>query len=284
MVSKSEIANQIVWEEIGISNDFMFGKVMREPELCRKLLETILQVSIKRIEYPEEQKVIDIAKDSKSVRLDVYVNDDAGTVYDVEMQTTSARDLPKRARYYQGMIDLQLIEKGAYYEELNKSFVIFICTFDPFKLGRHLYTFQNTCKEEPELQLGDGTTKIFLNASGTTDDVSGDLKSFLDYLSGKEVSGNPFVDALDTAVQRARADDEWRREYMTLYMRDRENLEKGRAEGREEGRAEGRVEGRAEMICELYFGGDISAEKAAERLNMTLEEFKKLIQQQIEKA
>ena len=63
---------------------------------------------------------------------------------------------------------------------------------------------------------------------------------------------------------------------MTLYMRDRENLEKGRAEGREEGRAE--------MICELYFGGDISAEKAAERLNMTLEEFRKLIQQQIEKA
>lgn len=75
---------------------------------------------------PEEQKVIDITKDSKSVRLDVYVNDDAGTVYDVEMQTTSSKDLPKRSRYYQGMIDLNQIEKGAFYRDLNKSFVIFI--------------------------------------------------------------------------------------------------------------------------------------------------------------
>lgn len=187
--------------------------------------------TIKKIEYPEEQKVIDITKDSKSVRLDVYVNDDAGTVYDVEMQTTSSKDLPKRSRYYQGMIDLNLIEKGAFYRDLNKSFVIFICTFDPFGKGRHIYTFQNVCKEAPELLLGDETTKIFLNSTGTMDDVPKDLKEFLDYVSGKNVSGSQFVDALDSAVQRARADDEWRREYMTLYMRDKENLEKGREEG-----------------------------------------------------
>ena len=122
-VNKNE---QISWDKIGISDDLMFGKVMRNQELCKKLLETILRVPIKKIEYPEEQKVIDITKDSKSVRLDVYVNDDAGTVYDVEMQTTSSKDLPKRSRYYQGMIDLNQIEKGAFYRDLNKSFVIFI--------------------------------------------------------------------------------------------------------------------------------------------------------------
>ena len=26
------------WEELGISNDFLFGKVMQNPELYRKLL------------------------------------------------------------------------------------------------------------------------------------------------------------------------------------------------------------------------------------------------------
>lgn len=60
--------------------------------------------------------------------------------------------------------------------------------------------------EDPELLLGDETTKIFLNSAGTMDDVPKDLKEFLDYVSGKNVTGNQFVDALDSAVQRARAD------------------------------------------------------------------------------
>ena len=75
------------WNEIGISNDFLFGKVMRDPELCRELLEVILNVPIERVEYPEEQKTIDIAQDARSVRLDVYVADGNNTVYDIEMQT-----------------------------------------------------------------------------------------------------------------------------------------------------------------------------------------------------
>ena len=68
------------WNEIGISNDFLFGKVMRDPELCRELLEAILNVPIERVEYPEEQKTIDIAQDARSVRLDVYVADGNNTV------------------------------------------------------------------------------------------------------------------------------------------------------------------------------------------------------------
>ena len=267
-VNKNE---QISWDKIGISDDLMFGKVMRNQELCKKLLETILRVPIKKIEYPEEQKVIDITKDSKSVRLDVYVNDDAGTVYDVEMQTTSSKDLPKRSRYYQGMIDLNQIEKGAFYRDLNKSFVIFICTFDPFGKGRHIYSFQNVCKEDTELLLGDETTKIFLNSAGTMDDVPKDLKEFLDYVSGKEVSGNQFVDALDSAVQRARADDEWRREYMTLYMRDRENLEKGREEGLKEGREEGALD----MLFGLVKKGLLSMSEAAKESGMEFSAFEK---------
>lgn len=97
------------------------------------MLERLLDIQIDHIEYPEEQKVIDIAKDSKSVRLDVYIRDEKGTVYNIEIQTTSNRNLPKRTRYYAGMIDLNAIEKGADYSELPQSFVIFICTFDTFE-------------------------------------------------------------------------------------------------------------------------------------------------------
>lgn len=74
-----EIKNN--WESLRISNDFLFGKIMRNPELCRELLERILpDVEIDHIEYPELQKTIKEDVDARSVRLDVYVKDGKGTV------------------------------------------------------------------------------------------------------------------------------------------------------------------------------------------------------------
>ncbi len=77
------IQDEQLWENPKLSNDFIFAKVMRNPELCKGMLERLLDISIDRIEYPEEQKVIDISKDSKSVRLDVYLKDGKGTFYNV---------------------------------------------------------------------------------------------------------------------------------------------------------------------------------------------------------
>ena len=93
--------------------------------------------------------------------------------------------------------------------------------------GRHVYTFTNRCHEEAGLEMADGTTKIVLNAVGTKDDVSGRLKEFLRYVAG-ESSEDEYVKKLDDAVKMARANKEWRREYMTLMMRDLENQEMGK--------------------------------------------------------
>ena len=122
--------------------------------------------------------------DAQSVRLDVYVKDDRETVYDIEMQVSDTKELPKRSRYYQGMIDLQLVDASQHYKKLNKSYIIFICPFDLYGKGRHIYTFENICKEDNSISMGDEAVKIFLNADGTMDDVSKELKAFLDYVAG----------------------------------------------------------------------------------------------------
>ena len=70
-------------------------------------------------------------------------------------------ELPKRTRYYQAMIDMAETEKGQDYQDLKESYIIFICTFDPFKQGKPMYTFRNLCIENKELELEDKTTKIF---------------------------------------------------------------------------------------------------------------------------
>ncbi len=265
------------WEELRITNDFLFGKVMRNEEICKELVESILNIKIDKIEYPEEQKTIDISIDAKSIRLDVYVADGKGTIYNLEMQTSDTKELPKRTRYYQGMIDLNLIEKGKLYGELNTSYIIFICTFDPFEQGRHIYSFENRCIEDLNLKLKDGTTKIFLNSAGTKEDVSGNLKEFLLYLAGKE-SSNKFVEKVDCEVKRAKENKEWRREYMTLLMRDRENIEEGRRQGREEGRKEGRKE-----IIEKMLEKKLTLEMIAEVTGYSLEEIIEIEQKKIKK-
>ncbi len=124
------------------------------------------------------------------------------------------------------MIDLQLIDKGQLYDELKRSYVIFICPFDLYGKGRHIYTFENICKEDGSISMGDEAVKIFLNAKGTLDDVSDELKAFLDYVAGKKPK-DAYVERLEEAVKEAKKNREWRHEYMTLLMRDQENVKKG---------------------------------------------------------
>lgn len=242
-----ELKNQIEvgtsWEELGICNDFLFGKVMQNPELCKELLKRILpELEIERIEYPELQKTIKFDADAKSVRLDVYVRDEKQTIYDIEMQVTDTKELAKRTRFYQSMIDLQMIDRGESYKQLKPSYIIFICPFDMFDKGRHLYTFQNICKEDHKILLKDEATKIFLNAHGYMDDVSKELKAFLDYVAGKSTE-DTFVKKLELAVKEAKRNREWRYEYMTLLMRDQENIEQGIKQGMEQGIKQGMEQG-----------------------------------------
>lgn len=226
------------WERLGITNDFIFGKVMQDPKLCKGLLQRILpNLEIENIKYPELQKSIRLNADAKSVRLDVYVKDSKGTVYDMEMQVVETGELSKRARYYRGVLDLQELDRGKNYKKLNSCYVIFICPFDAFGRGRHIYTFENICREDHEISLDDGTTIIFLNAADRMDDVSPKLKAFLDYVAGKETE-DVFVKELEKAVSQVKMNRKWRHEYMTLLMRDQENLERGIREGKKEGMKE----------------------------------------------
>lgn len=129
------------YDELTIQDNFIFQKVMRNKHICKKTIERLLDISVKDISYPEEEKSIDVRLDSKSIRLDVYVNDEKGSVFNIEMQTSKdMAELVKRTRYYQAMIDIDLLEKGRSYKALNNTYIIFICTFGVFTGNRHKYT------------------------------------------------------------------------------------------------------------------------------------------------
>lgn len=226
------------YEELTIIDDFMFGKVMRNPKHCKKLLEIILDVKIRKIAFIDDQQTVNPDYRSKGIRIDVYVEDTADTIYTVEMQMRNAGELPVRSRYYQAVLDINMIEKGLDYELLKKSYVIFICKFDLFGKGRHIYHFENLCREDTTIRLADGTEKIFLNTKGTLDDVDEELRSLLDYFESL-VPQDAFTEKLDKAVNKARLHKEWRQEYMKIGMMLRDSRREGRIEGRIEERADG---------------------------------------------
>lgn len=227
-------------KELNLEDDFLFAKVMSDKKICKEFLEKLLDIKINKVEIPENQKTIDILLECKGIRLDIYVKDEDNTVYNIEMQRGKHKNIPKRLRYYQGNIDLDLIKKGEDYNKLARSFIIFICTFDLFNKKRHKYTFETKCIEDNDIKLNDDTNKIILNTKGMMNDMSEELIEFLNYVehSNEETLNNSkgdLVKHVHEKVNEVKNDATVEVEFMTLLERDREKIEEGRIEGIEEG-------------------------------------------------
>lgn len=104
------------FDELTIADDYMFYRVMEDPEICKTLLNRVLQGKIETITEIELQKTIDDAGRAKGVRFDVWAKDCNGRIYDIEMQAIDKKDLAKRIRYYQAAIDVSILGKSKPYE------------------------------------------------------------------------------------------------------------------------------------------------------------------------
>ena len=252
-----------------ITNRFMFGRVFSNPNNVRPLLEAVLGVPIGQILYVDEEHDIEPSLRGKGVRMDVFVDDGSGTVYDVEMQNQVERDLPLRSRYLLSSFDRDRINRGDSYHKLGQSVVIFVCTQDPIGYGDRVYVVRPML-ESRGIPYNDGTLRVFLNAFGASeDDAQADdsgasqplnkkLSAFLRYVDGGGTMGDEWVASLDDEVQRLNDDQGWRDTVISFEMlledekyRSREQgLEEGREEGRKQGLEEGREEGRKQGLEE----------------------------------
>ena len=241
------------WDNAGIGNAFIFGKIMTSrPDLLLELLQYSLpEMQIQSICDARREVDVKLSIDAHGVRLDVAVHDNTGRMIDVEMQLKDEKNIPYRMRYYFGAVDQTILESGQEYRDLKDSVIVFITPFDPFGKDLIRYTFRSICIEDKELELGDGTTGVILNAAGTKGNASQELKGFLNLVAGIQTyEKGSFADRLQEQVIRARQNSEWRRQYMdwkmTLLSERSKGREEGLAEGREVGLAEGRQAGLAE--------------------------------------
>lgn len=244
------------WDELEITDNFLFCKIMSQPEFCKEMIQRILGFSVNLISISQHEKQFTGSYESRGIRIDVAAEDDT-RVFDIELQTVRKANLAKRIRYYQGTMDVDFLSHSQDYEDLKDSYIIFICDFDQFGMGEPVYPVKMILDIPSSVPYNDGTHKIFINLDACGKIKDPKLRTFMTYMKTKHPQDD-FTGKIQKAVEFNRRNAEWRKEYMTIAMDleyekklvRKEAREEGLAEGRELGMALGIAEGRAKGIAE----------------------------------
>ena len=266
------------WKKATLANNFIFYKVMRHhPDACKHLLEMLLNIKIKRMKMSNEE-IIEIDHDSKSIRLDVYVQE-TKRMYDIELQVINTHELPERARYYSALMDLDTLEPGAKYNKLKDSHVIFICLEDVFDNELPINTFENICQEDGITKLNDRSYKHFFIAPRCAKIVEDEeLRAFFDFLISNKAAST-YTSTLDSYVKDAKRNMQWRIQFMTWERQRTYDFEAGKEKGIQEGMHQQAIESAIELLKE-----NIAPEIIAKCVKLPLEKVLELQEQITVKA
>ena len=223
------------YENLTFSDSYMFSAVLtRNRKLCKRILETILERKVVFLRYVNSEQSLKEAPDARGVRLDVYLEDNEGKLYNVEMQAYDEPDIAARSRYYQANMDIAGLRNGTKdYKELPEAWVIFICRKDYFGHNLCRYSYENRCIETGDA-LNDRAKRIFLNASGEDPSISKELREFLNYIKDKKPRGK-LTRQIEAQVKKNRKD---RRLLMDFIPYEIE-MERAREEGEKRGEKRG---------------------------------------------
>ncbi|MBQ5491687.1 MAG: Rpn family recombination-promoting nuclease/putative transposase [Treponema sp.] len=264
MTNEQNLTPEEKWEQATLANNFIFYKVMRNhPDICKELLEILLEFKIDRIEMSQEEE-IDIDFGSKGIRMDVYATNET-QAYNIEMQALNTKELPERSRYYQGVIDVDQLKSGAQYKDLKTTFIIFICMDDIFGKGLAKYTFENICREDGKTPLNDRTYKYFFISCNCDTLLNKEQQAFLRMLIENK-STTDFTSRISHLVAEAKHNTQWRKQFMDFDREKAYAREDGYTDGLNDGMQQKAIEDATEFLKE-----NVSPEVIARCVKLPLE-------------
>ena len=281
-------------KDLDLLDRFLFAEAIEDPETMELILEVILGREIILNHLPQAEKEQRRFLWSKQVKLDVWAKDVDDVVYDTEVQKRNTKDLPKRSRLYNSLIDSNLLPPGtASYKPLNDVYVIIITPFDLFGKGLYKYTFNMGCQESPGIRLEDGATRIFLNTRGKNpegvNDELIDLLKYFEHSTGDTArnSSSRRIARLHEKISDIKASEEIGVKFMNAWeekLLDRqdgyeEGKRKGLAEGEEKGLETGRKKGQSQRSREIAVkmkAKGMNLEEIAELTGLKVSEVEKL--------
>ena len=270
-------------KDLNLLDRFLFSQAADDPDTMRDMLEIILGREVVLKLLPQTEKEQRTHPLNRYVRLDVWAMDEEERIYNTEVQREDTGNLPKRSRFYQALIDSNLLKPGEVgFQRLNPVYIILICPFDLFGYGLYRYTFQMQCKEVPGLSLQDGAVRIFLNTRGQhTEGVSQELIELLRYMehTTEEVSASCTSERIHNIQKRIHAIKSSEKigvKYMQAWEEKILEQEKAREEGHASGLREGLIQKLKEQVEKKVQKG-YAAEEIAEMLEEDIETIQKII-------
>ena len=231
-------------KDLNLLDKFLFDEAMEDEENknMKTLLDIILGQDTHLKQPPQTEKECRSSFEKRQIRLDVYTVDEDDVVYDTEPQKTNTKNLPKRSRLYQGMIDSRLLPPGCIdFNLLYPVVIIMIMPLDLFGYELYGYTFNMQCEEVLEMELGDDATRIFLNSHGKHPElVSRELIELLEYMEKStdavvEECESERIHQMHERVNRLKSSKEMEIKFMQKWEEKEMERQEAYAEGREEG-------------------------------------------------
>jgi len=207
------------FEQLPITDRFMFAMVFSHKEIAKPFLEAVLGIKIYELRDPEPEKTIEVSPFYKGIRYDVFVKEtgpDGETLrsFDIEMQMEDTKEIPKRTRYYQAMCDSEALNKGEVYYNLKELYIMFLCPEDIFGQGRAVYRFKNLEVDNPKIELGDLCFKNFYIFNKYRDIAEKSIREYMEYFATRKPN-SPETENIDRLVKWYQTDNETRKRYMT---------------------------------------------------------------------
>ena len=194
------------------------------------------------------------------------------------MQNQKKGNLLKRARYHHAQMDVASLKPGEDFSQLSPSYVIFICTFDPFNNALPCYTFKNICKENTAIELNDKTSKIIFNSTAYDKEKDVEISAFLKYIKTQEATDD-FTNRLKTFVEKAKHNKELRSYYLSMNIHDSDIRRVAFQEGKDAGISQGLQQGAEQKAIETaknMIQKNLNFELIAECTSLPLEKIQQL--------
>lgn len=144
-----------------LDDDFLTKCFDGDPQYIQLVLRIVLEMPDLEVVDVHTQVFVENLL-NRSVRLDVLATDSAGRKMNVEIQRADKGAGRKRARYNSSMMDANLLQKGADFDTLPETYVVFITEHDVIGRGKPIYRIGRYIFDTGE-SFGDGSHILYVN-------------------------------------------------------------------------------------------------------------------------
>ena len=144
-----------------LDDDFLTKCFEGDPQYIQLVLRIVLEMPDLEVVDVHTQVFVENLL-NRSVRLDVLATDSAGRKMNVEIQRADKGAGRKRARYNSSMMDANLLQKGADFDTLPETYVVFITEHDVIGDGQPIYKIERYISGSGK-KFDDGSHILYVN-------------------------------------------------------------------------------------------------------------------------